>query len=95
VLQGAEIYRGKPILYSLGNLVSPKPGSTALFHLTYEGTRFVGLGLRPCRIAGGKVKQLPEKKRSAALKAWRGLCQAIAKSFPNKLSSLPEPPRTP
>ena len=26
VLQGAEIYRGKPIFHSLGNLVSPRPG---------------------------------------------------------------------
>src|SRR5205814_10411794 len=43
VLQGAEIYRGKPILYSMGNLVSVLPSSTGLIQLTFTGKHLQNL----------------------------------------------------
>lgn len=61
VLQGTEIYKGKPILYSMGNLVSPMPGKTGLALLTFEGKKFKGLRGVPCSISGGKVKLVKGK----------------------------------
>ncbi len=37
VLQGAEVFRGKPILYSMGNLVAPRGGETALVTVSFDG----------------------------------------------------------
>jgi poly-gamma-glutamate capsule biosynthesis protein CapA/YwtB (metallophosphatase superfamily) len=73
VLQGKELYRGKPILYSAGNLVSPRPGSTAVYRLRFEGRTLKGWEARPARISGGRVSLLTggavsaEKRRIAAL----------------------------
>lgn len=56
VWQGMENYRGKPIYYSLGNLVSPRPGVTGLARLTYGGTRLQKTEFLPAQIAGGRVR---------------------------------------
>jgi hypothetical protein len=42
VLQPAELYRGKPILYSLGNFVHPGTGNTALYELTFTRSKLIG-----------------------------------------------------
>lgn len=55
VLQPGELYKGKPIVYSLGNLVAPRPGATALYRLRYEGTTLKGVDYFPAQISGGKV----------------------------------------
>lgn len=89
VLQGAEIYRGKPILYSLGNLVSPKGGPTAIVELGYEGTEFKTLTVHPCTIAGGRVERVDEKRRGGAVESFRALCRAVAKAYPSPRSSVP------
>lgn len=73
VLQGKELYQGKPILYSAGNLVSPRPGSTAVYRLRFEGRTLRGWEARPARISGGRVTVLSgaaaaaEKRRIAGL----------------------------
>lgn len=55
VLQAAEIYNGKPIMYSLGNLVSPTPAASALISLRRHGDTW-SLNVLPTAISGGKVK---------------------------------------
>ena len=55
VLQPTEIYHGSPILYSTGNLVSPRPGATALFKLTISRHRSSGLVSLPVRIVNGQA----------------------------------------
>src|SRR5262249_36568171 len=40
VLQGAELYKGRPILYSMGNLISKKEGPTGLVRLYFEDGKF-------------------------------------------------------
>ncbi|MCB8932279.1 MAG: CapA family protein [Fimbriimonadaceae bacterium] len=82
VLQGAELYRGRPILYSVGNLVSPLPASTALFRLTFDGARLVQFEAVPCRIAGGKTKPVDPGRAAQPAEAFDILCQNVSKSFP-------------
>lgn len=84
VLQGAELYRGKPILYSVGNLVSPLPGTTALFHLRFrDGGALERFAITPCRISGGRVAPMPAKDTKAAAARFDGLCRTLAKRFPH------------
>lgn len=90
VLQGAEIYRGKPIFYSLGNLISPRPGSTALFSMTYEGTEFSAMSILPCSISGGNVAPSNAKAASSELTRFSKLCDSIQSKFPNKNSKKPK-----
>ncbi|MEQ1934594.1 MAG: CapA family protein, partial [Fimbriimonadaceae bacterium] len=56
VLQPGELYKGKPIIYSLGNLISPRPAQTALYRLTFEGVQMSSAEILPAGISGGKVK---------------------------------------
>ena len=55
VLQGGELYNGKPILYSMGNLISSKEGSTGVVKLTYDAGKFVSAIFLPLRISAGRV----------------------------------------
>lgn len=55
VLQTTETYRGVPILYSTGNLVSALPAKTALFRLSIDRHRTKGWSAMPATISGGKV----------------------------------------
>lgn len=83
VLQGAELYRERPILYSVGNLVSPLGGATALFRLTFQGAKLTRFEALPCRIAGGKVQPASARQAPAAGAAFEALCQKVAKVFPH------------
>lgn len=55
VLQAAELYQGRPIMYSLGNLVSPTPAASALFSVRRTGGKW-DFKVLPTRISGGRVK---------------------------------------
>jgi poly-gamma-glutamate synthesis protein (capsule biosynthesis protein) len=55
VLQPVEVYRGKPILYSTGNLVSPLSGRSALFRVRFSGSRFTGHQLLPVILRNGRT----------------------------------------
>lgn len=64
-LQGREIYKGKPILYSMGNLISPLPAATAVYTLNFDGTKFKSWDLRPMRNTAGKAKWYSTKEEPA------------------------------
>jgi poly-gamma-glutamate synthesis protein (capsule biosynthesis protein) len=85
VLQGAELYRGKPIMYSMGNLISALPGETGLIQMTGKG-RSRTFSFIPARISGGKVARLAAKQDPAARRRFSGLCEALLKRFPHKNS---------
>lgn len=89
VLQGAEFYRGRPIFYSAGNLVSPKGGTTALFKLTFRNKRFAGVDVIPARISGGSVGLLHGKDAEKAAANFEQLCRSVQAAFPNRNSTLP------
>ena len=90
VLQGAEIYNGKPILYSMGNLISSKGGSTGVIKLVYEDGRFSRAQFFPLVISGGQVRPVTGTAGKAAVKSFQGLCGLLTKRFPSK-SSIPFP----
>ncbi|MBC8066058.1 MAG: CapA family protein, partial [Chlorobia bacterium] len=86
VLQGAELYKGKPILYSMGNLISKKEGPTGLVRLYYEDFKLKKFRFLPLQIAGMRVKPVPTKSEQARMAAFKSLSQAIQKRYPNKQS---------
>jgi poly-gamma-glutamate synthesis protein (capsule biosynthesis protein) len=53
VLQPAEMYNGKPIVYSMGNFVHPGSGNTALYSLKFKGKELVSGKVIPLRYSGG------------------------------------------
>lgn len=84
VLQGAELYRGRPILYSTGNLVNSLPGTTALFHLRFEGKRLVKVSMTPCAISKGAVAPMKAKQARVALKTLDDLSRKVQRKYPHK-----------
>lgn len=84
VLQGAELYRGRPILYSVGNLVSPLPGTTALFHLRFRDDKTLErFSITPCRIQGGRVAPMAAKDAKATAARFDLLCRRLVERFPH------------
>lgn len=55
VLEPTEIYHGKPILYSAGNLVSPSPGKTGLFKFSFLGSKLQASQFLACSIRNRAV----------------------------------------
>lgn len=81
VLQGAELYKGKPILYSMGNLVSSMPAETGLVRLAYDRSSFVRAEFVPYAISLGRIAASP--KPAAARKAFARLCAFLQKRYPS------------
>lgn len=88
VLQGAELYKGKPILYSMGNLISKKEGPTGLVRLYFEESKFKSFRFLPLTIAGMRVKPVTDKQAPARQRSFQGLSEAIQRRYPNKLSKV-------
>jgi poly-gamma-glutamate synthesis protein (capsule biosynthesis protein) len=86
VLQGAELYKGKPILYSMGNLISRKEGPTGLVRLYYVDEKLQGFRFLPLDIKGMRVAPVAEKSVKSRLAEYKKLSAAIQKRFPNKFS---------
>ncbi len=76
VLQGAELYKNKPILYSMGNMLSPRSGHTALVRLRFVGSQCVGLEEIPAQIGGGALQEGGARQLGA-------LGKEIAKRYPS------------
>ncbi len=64
-LQGREKYKGKPILYSMGNLISPLPARSAVYTIKFEGRRMVSWSVRPMDNRGGRCVWLPAQQEPA------------------------------
>lgn len=56
VLEGAVLYHGKVILYSMGNLVSPTPASGGLIRLTFSGRDLQSAKFIAFSVLGGRIK---------------------------------------
>ncbi len=89
VLQGAEIYNGKPIVYSLGDLMHSRNKETAVLKLNYSGEDFNNIEFVPCVIKNQEL--IPENLNQARanLEQYKKLCQGIKNKYPNKSSYLP------
>ncbi|CAN1532126.1 PgsA Putative enzyme of poly-gamma-glutamate biosynthesis (capsule formation) [Fimbriimonadaceae bacterium] len=86
VLQGAELYKGKPILYSLGNLVAPRSGETALISVNLESDR---PKLQAHRVVFRNGSASPAQGSTSLA----NLSAQIQKSYPSKQSENPFAPR--
>lgn len=82
VLQGAEVYKKKLIFYSLGNLVSPRPGATAVIVLDYLQDTAVGINVYSCYITGGKVSV-------RGIVKMKELSAVVQKYYPSADSAMP------
>ncbi len=71
VLQPYELYKGRPIYYSLGNFVAPKNsgrlGETVIFETVFDRNGLRGIHLTPVRIGPKGPKVLTGDKKQAAL----------------------------
>jgi poly-gamma-glutamate synthesis protein (capsule biosynthesis protein) len=88
VLQGAELYKGKPILYSMGNLISSKGGATGVVKIVYEDGQLKRSQFLPLMISDGRVQPVNGPHGQAAVKSYEKLCEAIQRHYPSK-ESLP------
>jgi poly-gamma-glutamate capsule biosynthesis protein CapA/YwtB (metallophosphatase superfamily) len=82
VLQPGELYRGKPIIYSLGNLVNPGQGESALYKLTFEKSRFKKAEIMPTTYSNGQVKLSRRKPAEISSKEFQ-----LKSQFPSYSSS--------
>lgn len=83
VLQGAELYKGRPIFYSLGNFISPLGGQTAYFELTFSGKKFVKATMLPASYSAGRISPLLGASAKASVTRYHALSKAAANKFPN------------
>ena len=86
VLQGAESYRGVPIFYSLGNLISSMPAETALFHLRMRNHHLTRAYMQPISIKSGKATRVSGVQATARRKSFAELCKKLRIKHPSKLS---------
>ncbi len=87
VLEGAELYNGKPILYSMGNLISSKGGATGLVKLVYDAGQFSYAQFLPLEIGGGRVKPVVGARAKAALREYQALGEVLGRRYPSKKST--------
>lgn len=79
VLQGKELYKGKPILYSTGNFISPRPAASAVYTLTFEGTKFKGWEFRPMANRGSRMVWYSAGQEASERRRIEGLDRLIPK----------------
>ena len=75
VLQGTELYKGHPILYSMGNLVSPTPAVGGMISLAFTGSTFSTASFVPTRVSGGRVTLETGRALAARSAAFDRLCE--------------------
>jgi len=81
VLQGAELYKGKPIMYSMGNLISKSNAKAGIIRMYFEDGKLKKFRFLPCDISGGKTRPTPEKAAKARIEEFKNLSLAIAKRY--------------
>lgn len=88
VLQGAEQYKGKPIFYSLGNLVSPRPGNTGIFKIIFEKNQPRTIQIFPLQISNSKLRIPLAQKANDIVSYFSRLCENLQIEHPGP-NSLP------
>jgi len=88
VLQGAELYKGKPILYSMGNLISRKEGPTGLARIYFENFKFYKFKFIPLDIKSMKVQAVSAKLVESRCAQFKSLSEGVRRKYPNKESKV-------
>ncbi len=86
VLQPAERYRGKPIIYSLGNFVNPGGGESAIYKLTFDKSKFLYANIIPVRYSGGAVSYSKQSPATISARE-RSLQNKIRSKYSNGLTT--------
>ena len=86
VLQGAEMYKGNLIMYSMGNLVSSLPSQNGFFKLTIQEDGTQKPEFSPAQVRGGRVLMLRAKQKAAAFATMKGLCRLLLARYPSSVS---------
>ena len=87
VLQGAELYRGVPIFYSMGNLISPTAAVTGIVHLRFRDDKMIRAYFRGVSIGGGRAVALSGPSEAVQRRRFFGLCEVLQKKYPAALSN--------
>lgn len=89
VLQGAEIYNEKLIVYSLGDLMHSRDKETAVLKLNYSVDILENIEFFPCVIKNQELIPVNLNQAKAKLENFKKLCQDIKNKYPNRSSRLP------
>jgi Bacterial capsule synthesis protein PGA_cap len=81
VLQPGELYKGKPIVYSLGNFINPGGGRAAIYKFRMDKARMIGLEILETRYSGHRVRVVP-----TGVGAFRSAEGALQRRFSSKES---------
>jgi len=82
VLQGAEMYKKKLIMYSMGNLVSSLPARSGFFRVLFADDGSQSLEFVPTVVHGGRVSILKPHEVRGAVSEMKKLCELLVHRFP-------------
>ncbi len=77
VIEGAEVYKGKPIMYSMGNLVSHTPATTGLIRIYFRDGKFNNAKFLPAQVSGWRTRLVGGNG------GMHSLCQRLERRFPS------------
>ena len=86
VLQGAELYHGHLIMYSMGNLISGLPAHTGLFRVKIDPNGTQALQFIPGYNRGGILRIVKSLNHKGAVQQMRSLCQLLLRRYPSPVS---------
>jgi len=86
VLQGAEMYKGHLIMYSMGNLISSLPATTGFFKVLIQADGSQEVRFIPARDSAGRVSLVKPAQRAAAIQSMRTLCRLLLRRYPSTVS---------
>ncbi len=87
VLQGAELYRGKLIMYSMGNMISNLPAKGGFINDIIDDQGHQKVFFAPTEIRGGQIRTLSGPARTTATLEMKRLCQLLVKRYPSPVST--------
>ncbi|WP_045222886.1 GlcNAc-transferase family protein [Desulfonatronum thioautotrophicum] len=87
ILQGVEVYSGRPIVYDMGSLLFDRVFEnrlrlSALFELLFNQEGLHGLVIRPLRLEPGKVRPAAPNERGAIFRLIEGLSKELGSTAP-------------
>ena len=86
VLQGAEMYKDKLIMYSMGNFISNTPAQNGFFRLALDQDGSQTPIFYPGHVSGGRVQLISGPSKSAAFREMHRLCQLLLQHYPSPVS---------
>lgn len=86
VLQGAEFYKKRLIMYSMGNLISNLPAQNGFFKLSIDDAGNQSAVFIPGKDAAGRVTLIKGPQKTAAYRNMKALCRLLLHRYPSTVS---------